>query len=130
MHRFNATFVFIMSIVAFIAFLILFGLSFAGCGTMNAYTSAALVTAGSDYEGAKKNLQDLDDIKFKAWVDMAATIPAGALQRGYSFGTRPPPQDTESFGNGRRLTSLTSRALTLRLKALRRSWPGLDSRSM
>lgn len=81
MHRFNATFVFIMSIVAFIAFLILFGLSFAGCGTMNAYTSAALVTAGSDYEGAKKNLQDLDDIKFKAWVDMAATIPAGALQR-------------------------------------------------
>lgn len=56
-------------------------LAMAGCGTLNAYTSAALSTQQADYAGARKNAQVASDAAFKAWTDAACTLPLGALQR-------------------------------------------------
>ena len=52
-----------------------------GCGAMNAYTGAVLTAGGSDYAGAKKNLQAMDDMRLQAWLDQACTMPLGALAR-------------------------------------------------
>jgi len=52
-----------------------------GCGTLNAYTSAALNAQQADYAGAKKNAQATSDAAFKAWTDAACALPLGALQR-------------------------------------------------
>jgi len=60
---------------------ILFAVSLAGCGTMNAWNGAALNKVESDYSGAKQNLKSFDDMKFVTWADAACAIPLGALQR-------------------------------------------------
>jgi len=56
-------------------------LAMSGCGTINAYTSAALSAQQADYAGARKNAQAASDAAFKAWTDAACTLPLGALQR-------------------------------------------------
>ncbi|MFL9904695.1 hypothetical protein PQR71_42320 [Paraburkholderia fungorum] len=53
----------------------------AGCGSMNAYTGAAINAGESGYAGAKQNLKAIDDAKFIGWADIACTLPLGALQR-------------------------------------------------
>jgi len=52
-----------------------------GCGTINAYTGAAINAGESGYAGAKQNLKAIDDAKFIGWADVACTLPLGALQR-------------------------------------------------
>jgi uncharacterized protein YceK len=52
-----------------------------GCGTINAYTGAAINAGESGYAGAKQNLKAVDDAKFVGWTDIACTMPLGALQR-------------------------------------------------
>jgi len=56
-------------------------LALPGCGTINAFTSAALNAQQADYAAAKKNAQAASDAAFKAWTDAACTLPLGALQR-------------------------------------------------
>jgi hypothetical protein len=56
-------------------------LAFAGCGSINAYTGAAINAGESGYAGAKQNLKAVDDAKFIGWTDVACTLPLGALQR-------------------------------------------------
>lgn len=56
-------------------------LAFAGCGTINAYTGAAINAGESGYAGAKQNIKAIDDAKFIGWTDIACTLPLGALQR-------------------------------------------------
>ena len=62
----------------------LFVTSLSGCGAMNTYTAAALSTGSTDYLGAKENIQKIDDLKLRAWVDNACAVNVGALQRAAS----------------------------------------------
>ncbi len=55
-----------------------------GCGTINAYTGAALTAAAADYQGAKTNIQAANDMRLAAWADGACAIPLGALSRAGS----------------------------------------------
>ena len=55
--------------------------SLSGCGSMNAYTGAAINAGESSFTGAKQNLQAIDDAKFIGWMDAACAMPVGALQR-------------------------------------------------
>jgi hypothetical protein len=59
----------------------LLAVSLAGCGTVNAWNATALTTGMSDYAGAKKNTQELDDIKLRTWLDSSCAVNIGALQR-------------------------------------------------
>lgn len=61
-------------------------LALSACGTMNAFTSAALTTGTADYAAAKKNLQTIDDAKLQAWLDSACSTNVGALQRASATG--------------------------------------------
>jgi uncharacterized protein YceK len=52
-----------------------------GCGTLNAYTGAALNAAEAGYTGTRQNAKSADDMKFIVWSDSACAIPLGALSR-------------------------------------------------
>jgi hypothetical protein len=52
-----------------------------GCGSINAYTGAAINAGESSFTGAKQNIQAIDDAKFIGWLDAACAMPVGALQR-------------------------------------------------
>lgn len=51
------------------------------CGTLNAYTGAALNAGEAGYAGARQNIKSIDDMKMIAWADAACAMPVGALQR-------------------------------------------------
>ena len=68
-----------MKTVAFVIAVLL-----TGCGTINAYTGAALTDAAANYHGAKTNAQTANDMKLTAWADAACAIPLGALSRAGS----------------------------------------------
>ena len=68
-----------MKTVAFVIAVLL-----TGCGTINAYTGAALTSAAADYQGAKTNIQAANDMRLAAWADGACAIPLGALSRAGS----------------------------------------------
>jgi hypothetical protein len=54
---------------------------FSGCAKMNTVTSGILNYEAGNYEAAKKNIEAVNDARLKAWVDTAASIPWGAVQR-------------------------------------------------
>lgn len=72
--------------LALVAVLIAIAIGLTGCGTINAYNAVAVQKAATDYAGAKKTIQELDDMKLQAWLDTACAINLGALQRSASTG--------------------------------------------
>lgn len=56
-------------------------LALSACGTLNAYTGAALNSGEANYGGAKQNAKSVDDMKMIVWADSACSLPLGALQR-------------------------------------------------
>ena len=67
----------------------------AGCGTLNAWNSAALTTGAADYTGMRQNIQKTDDMKLQGWIDAACAMNVGALQRAAS-----------TSGNGNAITAV------------------------
>lgn len=67
-----------------IGLVIILAAMLSGCGTINAYTGAALTDAAANYQGAKTNAQTSNDMKLTAWADAACAIPLGALSRAGS----------------------------------------------
>lgn len=61
--------------------LIIGAVALSGCGSLNAYTGAALNAAEAGYSGAKQNAKSADDMKFILWADTACAIPLGSLAR-------------------------------------------------
>ena len=57
------------------------GVALSGCGSMNAYTGAAINAGEAGYAGAAQNLKAIDDAKFIGWNALACTMPLGSLQR-------------------------------------------------
>lgn len=66
-----------------------------GCGTLNAWNSAALTTGAADYTGMRQNIQKTDDMKLQGWIDAACAMNVGALQRAAS-----------TSGNGNAITAV------------------------
>ena len=70
-------------------------LAMGGCGTLNAWNSAALTTGAADYTGMRQNIQKTDDMKLQGWIDAACAMNVGALQRAAS-----------TSGNGNAITAV------------------------
>ncbi|MDE2470913.1 MAG: hypothetical protein KGL35_19725, partial [Bradyrhizobium sp.] len=68
---------------------ILASLALSGCGTINPAVSAFENKAGTDYLGAKANIQQADDMKLRVWLDGACAVNIGALQRAISTSGNP-----------------------------------------
>ncbi|MDE2467969.1 MAG: hypothetical protein KGL35_04320 [Bradyrhizobium sp.] len=68
---------------------ILASLLLSGCGTVNPAVSAFENKAGTDYMGAKANIQQADDMKLRVWLDGACAVNIGALQRAISTSGNP-----------------------------------------
>ena len=66
-----------------------------GCGTLNAWNSAALTTGAANYTGMRQNIQKTDDMKLQGWIDAACAMNVGALQRAAS-----------TSGNGNAITAV------------------------
>ncbi len=64
-------------------------LMLSGCGTINPAVSAFENKAGTDYMGAKANIQQTDDMKLRVWLDGACAVNIGALQRAISTSGNP-----------------------------------------
>ncbi len=73
----------------FLIFMIATGTLLSGCGTVNPAVSALENKAGTDYMGAKANIQQADDMKLRLWIDGACAVNIGALQRAISTSGNP-----------------------------------------